>query len=70
MTLGGFLKSFFNGKIPTLGSYSDIYNLAFEYVANNRNKRHLIKILEQSLTLNVSIKKKIFFTYISSHLSL
>jgi len=56
-----FLKLFFKNNIPTLNSYSDIYNLAFEYVVNNKNKRHLRKILEQAITLNIPIRKEDIF---------
>jgi hypothetical protein len=61
MALGKLLKSLFNDKIPVLSSYSDIYNLAFEYVSNNKNKKHLRKILERTLTLNIPANKKDIF---------
>lgn len=58
MPLEGFLKLFFKNNIPSLNSYSDIYNLAFEYVSNNKNKRHLSKILKQAITLNIPITEE------------
>jgi tetratricopeptide (TPR) repeat protein len=57
----GFFKMFFSKNIPKLNSYSDIYNLAFEYVSHNKDKRHIRKILEQALTLNISINEEDIF---------
>ena len=55
MPLDRFLKLFFKDKIPSLSSYSDIYDLALYYFFYNKNRKHLIKILEQAVTLNIPI---------------
>ena len=66
----GFFKSFFKNNIPTLNSYSDIYNLAFEYVSNNKNEKSLRKILNQAVMLNIPITKEDVFSlhFISAQL--
>ena len=61
MPLDRFLKLFFKDKIPSLSSYSDIYDLAFDYFSNNKNKKHLRKILEQAVTLNIPINEEDVF---------
>jgi tetratricopeptide (TPR) repeat protein len=61
MPLERFLKLFFKKNIPILNSYSDIFNLAFDYFSNNKNKKHLRKILEQAITLNIPISKEDVF---------
>ena len=57
----GFLKSLLGQKVPTLNSYSDIYDLAFDYITNNKNKKDLITILKQAISLNKSIKSDDIF---------
>jgi len=60
MPVQGILGSLFKKNILKLNSYSDIFNLAFEYryVSNNKSKRHLRKILKQAVTLNKPISKE------------
>ena len=48
-------------KVPTLNSYSDIYDLAFDYITNNKNKKDLITILKQAISLNKPIKSDDIF---------
>lgn len=57
----GFIKSLFKSKIPELNSYMEIYNLAFEYITNNKSKKELGEILKQTLVLNKPIMKEDIF---------
>jgi len=54
----GFIKSLFKSKIPELNSYLEIYNLAYEYITENKSKKELRKILKQTLILNKPIMKE------------
>lgn len=57
----GLFKSLFRTSVPELHSYSDIYDLAFEYVSTNRSKQDLRKILKQATILNNPITKEDVF---------
>ncbi len=48
-------------NVPSLNTYSEIYDLAFEYMTENKNKQDLKKILKQTTTLNKPIEKEDIF---------
>lgn len=61
----GFIKSLFKSKIPELNSYLEIYNLAYEYITENKSKKELREILKQTLILNKPIMKEDIFNLCS-----
>lgn len=47
----GIFRSLFGSDIPVLNSYSDVYELAFDYISKNKNKTDLVKVLKQAIDI-------------------
>lgn len=47
----GIFRTLFGSHIPALNSYSDVYDLASDYILKNKSNKDLVKVLKRALDI-------------------